>query len=468
MSVSLQLAFPKVFIAGFGSFFHARLVNEGDETMRSPVITFACPDFDPPEVTVPFDDLHPGACHDRTVSVNPARPGSRPMGCVVEFAGRDVSAAQVGNWEGLTVFEKPASEINVTNIIRDVQSHRSSGEKAEYGAVKGDVSINVTNHLDQIRTLNDLLSITIPVQFQAIRLRGVGTTDMFVVSDRRRIPPPFLRVFEPMSALFLRPLSADLAPGTAVDASPRGWRLKGGGQPLVLGRSSTDADVVTRFMPSSPANDTKSAGMSRKHARLAVPGEGQLQVENVTSGNSVQVGHHFVPSGSLLPLSPGQYISLGTAPADLRLCVRLTPALHHDSRIINLLEWSGANATVHRTDVERPAWGHAIFDWQNSAPSFWHTVWFTRLASFGSGRESAICLQDDPAEDLLAPCHGFFHFFRGCYWLEVISPRGGVTLSDPQVLEGQPVPVSPGQITPLRSGMTVTIGRNVLSVARAA
>jgi hypothetical protein len=281
--ITLQLAFPKVFVAGFGSFFYARLINDGAEPLRSPVITFTCLDFDPPDRAVPFEVIAPGGYQDVTVSINPVRAGSRPLGVVVEFSDKDLSAALVGNWEGMTIFEKPANEINVTNIIRDVQSHRSSGDKAEFGAVKGDVSINVTNSLGDVRTLNDLLSAAFPVHFQTIRLRGFGTTDMFVVSDRRRIPHALLRVFEPMSTLSLRPLSAP--PATSTDPTVRGWRLKGGGQPLVLGRSSADADLVTRFMPANPSNDAMSAGMSRKHARLSVSKEGQIQVENITSGN---------------------------------------------------------------------------------------------------------------------------------------------------------------------------------------
>ncbi|MBL9132736.1 MAG: FHA domain-containing protein [Verrucomicrobiaceae bacterium] len=465
MPITLQLAFPKVFVAGFGSFFYARLVNDDAAPLRAPVVTFTCPDFDPPEVAVPFEIIAPGGYQDVTVSINPARAGSRPLGVVVEFSDKDISSALVGNWEGMTIFEKPANEINVTNIIRDVQSHRSSGDKAEFGAVKGDVSINVTNSLGEVRTLNDLLSAAFPVHFQTIRLRGFGTTDMFVISDRRRIPHALLRVFEPMSALSLRPLTAP--PGTSTDPTVQGWRLKGGGQPLVLGRSSADADLVTRFMPANPSNDTMSAGMSRKHARLSVSKEGQIQVENITSGNVAHVGGQFVPSGALMLLAPGQWMSLGTAPADLRLSVSLKPALHQDARIINLQEWAGTTPTAHHADVERPAWGHAVFEWPNSAPSFWHTVWFTRIAPFGSAMDAAVRLPDDPAEDLLAPCHGFFHYLRGCYWIEVISPRGEVTLSDPHVQDGQPIAILPGQMAPLRSGMTLTIGKNVLSVAKA-
>lgn len=465
MPVTLQLAFPKVFVAGFGSFFYTRLINDDEAPLRAPVVTFICPELDPPEVAVPFDVIVPGGYQDVTVSINPVRAGSRPLGIVVEFSDKDSSAARVGNWEGMTIFEKPANEINVTNIIRDVQSHRSSGDKAEFGAVKGDVSINVTNSMGDVRTLNDLLAAAFPVQFQTIRLRGFGTTDMFVVSDRRRIPHSLLRVFEPMSALSLRPCSTP--PGTSADPSAHGWRLKGGGQPLVLGRSSADADLVTRFMPANPSNDIMSAGMSRKHARLSVSKEGQVQVENITSGNVVHIGSQFVPSGALMLLAPGQSMSLGTAPADLRLSVSLKPALNQDARIINLQEWAGTTPTAHHADIERPSWGHAVFEWPNSAPSFGHTVWFTRLAPFGSAMDAAVRLHDDPAEDLLAPCHGFFHYLRGCYWVEVISPRGEVTLSDPHLQDGQPITILPGQMAPLRSGMTLTIGRNVLGIAKA-
>ncbi len=427
--------------------------------MLGAVLTLACADFDPPEVTLELGDVAAGARVDKTISTTPMRPGSRPIACTLEFGLGADAKSFFATWEHLTIFERPASEINITNIVRDVQSHRSTGDKAEFGGMKGDVSINLTNNLNQIHTLNDLLSATVPDELHRLSLRSLTTTEFGYFSDRRRIPGHFLRVHEPMVSLSLRPQSAPAPdPRSPVMC---GWRLRGSGAPLTLGRSSVEADMVTRFMPVDAANDSKSAGLSRRQARLSVNAQNQVQVENISSGNIVLAGRMAVPVSGMALLPPDQSLALGTPPSDLRLGVRLSPAPQHDVRLMNVMEWQGYGPSRHLPSEVSGTWGHAIFDWQNSAPSYWHTVWFDHLAAFGAAADVAVSLADSS----LDACHGFFHHLLGCYWLEVVSPRGGVTLSDPQCGE---VVVSPGMMVPLRSGMTLQLGGQFFSLSKAA
>jgi hypothetical protein len=73
---------------------------------------------------------------------------------------------------------------------------------------------------------------------------------------------------------------------------------------------------------------------------------------------------------------------------------------------------------------------------------------------------------EDPDLD---PCHGFLHYFCGCYWLEVISQRGGVALHDPQNPDANAqVAVPPGVIVPLRANMTLTLGSSSFLLTKAA
>jgi hypothetical protein len=237
------------------------------------------------------------------------------------------------------------------------------------------------------------------------------------------------------------------------------------GSQLVLGRSSNDVDLVTRFMPADPASDNKSAGLSRKQARFSVNAAGLLTVENISSGNVVIVGRSAVPVGGSSLLSSDQALSLGTPPADLRLHVRLAPAPGHSIRLANLEEWQGYGPSRHLPADPEATWGHAMIDWLNSAPSYWQTIWFSRLAAFGSASDVPLRLVDSG----LDPCHGFLHYFSGCYWLEVISQRGGVTLHDPQNPETHAaVPIPPGVIVPLRGNMTLTLGNTSFLLTKAA
>lgn len=458
-SAGLYLAFPKIFVAGFGSFFRATLVNQDVQPMLGAVLTLACADFDPPEIIVELGDLASGARMDKTISITPTQPGSRPITCTLEFTLGSDTKALFGNWEHLTIFEKPSSEINITNIVRDVQSHRSTGDKAEFGGMKGDVSINLTNNLNQIHTLNDLLSATVPDELHRLLLRSLTTTEFSFTSDRRRIPSSFLRVYEPMQSLSLRPQGAP-PPDPRVPAVC-GWRLRGAGLPLTLGRSSLETDLVTRFMPVDAANDSKSAGLSRKQARLSVNAQNQVQVENISSGNIVLAGRMAVPVSAMALLPPEQNLALGTPPSDLRLGVRLAPAPHHQVRLLNLVEWQGYGPSRHLPPEMPATWGHAVFEWQNSAPSYWHTVWFSQMAAFGSSQDVPVSLPDSG----LDACHGFFHYLSGCYWLEVVSTRGGITVSDPLCGEAA---VVPGTLVPLRSGMTLNLGGQILTLTKAA
>lgn len=459
-SLSLHLDFTKILVAGAGSRFSACLINQGTEPLHNIAITFDCADFDPPEQTLEIDDLPALSRQEKAVSVMPAQVGSRPLNCIVEFTQGTQTHSLHGTWDGLTIFERPSSQVSITNIVQDVQSHRSNGDKAEFGAMKGDVSINMTSNLAQVQTLNDLLAITLPSSWQEVKLKSLTGTASLRTSDRRRIPATFLRVYEPISALLIRQLGA--APLAANDPTPHGWRFRGGnGSQLVLGRSSNDADLVTRFMPADPTSDSKSVGLSRKQARLSAHPSGMVNVENISSGNVVIVGRSAVPVGGSSLLSSDQALSLGTPPADLRLGVRLTPPSNQPVRVMNLADWQGYGPSRHLPPEMPATWGHAVFEWQNSAPSYWQTVWFSQLAAFGSAPDVPVSLPDSG----LDACHGFFHYLCGCYWLEVVSTRGGITVSDPLCGE---LAVLPGMLVPLRSGMTLNLGGQIFTLTKAA
>lgn len=461
--LQLSLDFPKIFIAGIGSHFKACVVNSSDQRLEGVAISFVCQGFDPPEITLEFEDVPPGEHRERPVAVHPVRIGSQLMSCSLECVQGGLQRRFSGTWQGLTVFEKPASQISITNIVQDIQSHRGQ-DKAGYGAINGDVSINMTSHLGDVRSLNDLLAITLPPAWHPLPLSSLTAMDYRRTTNRRRIPATFQRVYEPMQALSLRPMEAPQE-SSATDPTVCGWHLKGGAaSQLVLGRSSTDCDLVTRFMPQDEANHGKSAGLSRKHARLSVAESGLLQVTNISSGNVVLAGRSAVAVGAGSPLSGNEILALGIPPADLRLNILLAPAPEHDIKPVNIEEWQGYNAS-RILPAPTFSWGHAQIQWLNSAPSFWTTVWFGQMAAFGSAPEAPISLGDSG----LDPCHGFIHHLHGCYWLEVISDRDGVWLEDPQnaAFTG-PQPVPPGVLLPLRSYMQLTLGSKVLRLRKAA
>ncbi len=452
--LTLQLAFPKIFVAGYGASFQFRLLNLGVMPVEHVAITFESEDFEPARISVSLADVAGGGLDEKTVPWRAVRPGNLPLRCRVDAVCDGVPLALEGLWTDMVVHEKPASEVNVTNIIRDVQSHRSSGERAEFGGMKGDVSISVENTFGTIRTLNDLLSTTLPVEYAGVTLKRVH--NQLPVGPELRIPPGFLGTAEMASAIVLG--SAVLPP-----AEPDGvgaWRFIAGSADVVVGRSAPEVDVVARFLPATPDNDAKSRGLSRRQARLVVAVDGALEVENISASNVVRAGALNLAPGARGALEPGARVSLGAEPLAWKLGVVRHAPLRRPFVLSNYGEWHGSRATVLAPTGTDEDWGWASFVFPSGA-SHWQPVWFAAAVSFGSGPDAAVRL---PASGL-APVHGFFHHRHGCFWLETVETSPEVWVSGSQDALRR-FPVQPGVAIPLKTGMRLGLGRAEFTVGR--
>lgn len=445
--VRLALNFPRVFVVGCSSFFEYVVHSASERALMDVVLTFNCPVLGLSDHVIKIGAIAPFESRHGHVDITPLTAGSQPIRCLLEASCERDSLRFSGVCRDFEVYAQPDSQSNVSVIVQDIQSHRSGGDKGEFGSVKGDVNINITDLLPNVKTVNDLLQLRLPDSFLPIRLEAMHSQD---ACETLSIPEVFLRYIEPADILHISP-AVDVPAGDA----PRGWRLCGSAAAVVLGRSSQDADLITRFLPSSTENNARSALLSRRHATMRMnEAKGGILVESLAAHAAVRVGTQTLQPGVLTPVPGGEVVGIGQALSDLRLRFTVRkPLLPRRFRVANLSEWIGHRITQDMN--EEGNWGHVVVEYLNSAPALWHTHWFHRSIPVGHGHGTVLDLGPSAQDGTSA----YLHHLRGGFWLECTQEgEGHITV------EG--LPLSRGDIVPLRDGMKVRMAGQDLLVKR--
>ncbi len=442
----LALSFPRVFVAGYPSFFEVRLLNNSTQPLFDVMLSINCPTLGLVDHLLKPGTLASGESKHLHVDVTPQMAGSQPIRCLLEGLQDRESLRYSGVCRDFHVHERPDSPSNISIIVQDIQSHRSGGDKGEFGSVKGDVNIHITDLLHGLKTVNDLLLVRLPEVLLPVRLDAVHSPD---ACDMLSIPELFLRYFEPAEVLHLMPVQE------LEGATPQGWRLCGGEAVVALGRGTQDADLVTRFLPITAENNAKSMLLSRKHALLRMSeAKGGLLGESLAAHATMRVGAQALRPGELTPVPSGEVLGIGPPLAEIRLrCTVRKPLLPRRFRVANLAAWIGNRITQAMT--EESNWGRVEFDYLNSAPTPWHTLWFHRYISVGHGHGAVLDL-GSPAHDRTT---AYLHHLRGCFWIECTSEGEGRIFAEGQDLHD-------GDIVPLREGMKLTLGSIEVVVKR--
>lgn len=441
-----DLNFPRVLIAGCGSFFEYRLTNEAAEAVANLQVTLTCHALGLVRQPAEIASLLPGDSRVVHVDVLPESAGAPLLRIQVE----GVVGRSLVTWEGVGkdvfIAGRPESVSSISVVVQDIQSHRSQGEKAGFGAVAGDANINISNLLPPTPTLNDLLKLRLPDEYVPVHLQTLTPGPASVVT----IPPSFLGTFEPADVVEL--IRPDVTLSEEVLA---GWRLCAGPH-LVIGRSSMDCDVPARFLPSSPENAKRSGMLSRRQAVLHMAADGRLEVENVSrSGGLVFAGTQNVRFEEKAPLSGGVPLCLGNRPGELQLTVQIIPPIgKRRLRCSNWDRWGGC-AMAGAPPWTEPDWGRANVRFLNTSPAFWQPLWFAAMISFGSSLEADLCIPDSDLE----PVHGYFHRTGRCFWIENAAAEGNGVLVNAK-------PLACGEMAPLRDGARLVLGSVALKVQR--
>lgn len=442
----LSLNFPRVFVAGCPSFFEFVLHNASETHLLDLALTINSPLLGLSDHVIKLGALCGFESRHGHVDVVPQDIGTQPIRVLVDaFHERDVLRL-TGTCREFEVYARPESPANVSVIVHDIQSHRSHGDKAEFGGMKGDVNIQITDLLRNVQTVNDLLQLRIPDVFHPLRLDAINSPD---ACEMLSIPEVFLRYFEPADVL-------ELKPGTPPQGdAPHGWRLCSASATLSLGRSTQDADIVTRFLPAGTENNAKSALISRKHALLHInEATGEIHVESLAAHSAIRIGTVQPRAGELTPVPASEVLGIGQALADIRLrCTVRKPLLPRRFRVANLSQWIGDRITQNLSDEGN--WGRVELDYLNTTPCFWRTVWFHRYVPVGQGHGNVIEIDTDQMDGTPA----YLHHLRGCFWIECASEK-----KDLIVVEG--LPLTEGDLVPLRDGMKLTLGGVEHSVKR--
>ena len=437
--VVLSLNFPRVFVVGCPSFLQISLHNQGGSSLLEVVLSLSCPLLGLVNHVVKIGAVT--SCESRLIHVDvvPQSGGSQPVRCRLEGVFERNLLCLDGTCSDFMAYERPDSPANVSFIIHDIQSNHSTGDKADFGSVKGDVTLNITDVFKDVQSVNQLLQLRLPDFFIPVHLAAIAAAER---CEMLCIPDAFLRCYEPSEVLQLTPVGSE-ADGDAT----HGWRLCAGTAELALGRSSQDADVVTRFLPATVENNARSAVLSRKHALLRLDeADARITVESLSAHGLVRVGATQIRPGCPTPVSKDDVLSLGPALSDFRLrCSVRKPLLPRHFRLANLTGWIGNGAT--QSMAEDGNWGRVIFEHLNSAPALWQTLWFHRHIPFGTRHGAVLALDAALAEGV----SGYFHHLRGCFWLECTSETPGLVQVDGH-------PLLDGDIVPLREGMKVRLG----------
>lgn len=252
-----------------------------------------------------------------------------------------------------------------------------------------------------------------------------------------KIPEPLLCELQAGAVLQMEPVTASTIPIRLV-ARPY----------LNIGRSSQQADFVTRLLPENEANEALTNRLSRIHAVLQIAA-GRLEARDgngkVPSLNGTSLdGHSLSPAfGSVLPgrslLKLGQEYALELIP------VYSSPR----PLLISNLDASGGPAE----SLAGPLHGALVCVPPNARPVARHVAWIFTEAGFGL----------DATEDLVWDTRGgnsspaAFHHHRGCFWLSNRAlPEGAVVCDE--------ISVHRDGIAPLVGGQTIRLGSRVYRV----
>lgn len=428
---ALSANFNHALVAGNVSTIGFRVENEGATPIENAEIYLTSRGL-AGEATLRVRRVPPGAKSDLLVEVEAARAGN----FILQVAATWESAGQRFSFRGqrpLRVYKAP-DNANVVINISDINSNTGGGANQALGAEYGDVQISNLIEKGAIKTVNDLLDLELPDNFQRIELEldyelshiEAGRRAGGAAGGGLRIPPAFTAVVQPATVCQLDPLGAE---------PPLPFRLVARPQ-FRLGRARAEADFVSWVLPRNPSNDEKSKRVSKVQAVAELAADGVVIRDNASSNGTLFDGVPLDQQGTRLPRQ-GRLLLAGAVEVDFD---RLAPAGDAPPAIGNLRQWSGP-------DTPPPAQRGAVrFEVVAPDAQPLNACWLLSEAAFGTSRSAAIALAD-PA---LAEVQGRFHHYRGCFWIENAADNGAVQV-DHSVLRA-------GEIAPLATGMQVRLG----------
>jgi serine/threonine protein kinase len=234
------------------------------------------------------------------------------------------------------------------------------------------------------------------------------------------IPVELLSVAQPGTVLRLN----------RVEATSRERVVAFAGDTFCIGRA-TEAQLVTRFLPRSKANDAQTRRLSKIHVTLTCEGR-DILLSDGSGGKRSANGSAF--DGKRLSTEPIRLVQPGELKLADTYSIKIIPILEDANgapAIANLKDWNGP---AHDSHNELTG---AILFMPNEKSDVNLSLWLFSAVAFGVSSASRLDFTSSPKTAAL-------RYFRGCFWIEQRSTEP-LLLSGLALGRGEIAPLAPGQ-----------------------
>src|SRR5437762_4143912 len=285
ISANLWLNFPRVFVAGYGSVVEAKIENKSNLPFQRVELMLESNGL-LENVRTGCRQVAVGNSSYLCMELTPSKPGNYVLRCSVKGLQRDQAYAYRGAVT-ITINVEPNSSKLVFNIV-DIQCVQGQANAA-LGGEFAPVQISNLVQPGVIRTLNDLLNMSLPQSYGRVPLEcdyEVSVIDFKKTSTRSTtswsIPKQFLAHVQNGTKLKLEPIG-DSPKISAIHLVAR--------DEFKLGRSRQDAHFLTWFWPRSAENDERTRRLSKVHVVAETHGD-KLVVRDAGSANRATFEGH--------------------------------------------------------------------------------------------------------------------------------------------------------------------------------
>ena len=438
--------FNRLFIEGYNTTFQVSLANHGATPIEQIVVQLECGAWEK-HIERKFTRIAPGARQVLNLDTMPTRAGNYLLNCAIKLVtgGRQLAYMSSPN-PTVTVMTKPDAQHMVVNISNSVTGSHS-GANAGLGAEihGGDLNVKDLISKDAIKSINDLLGLEMPDNFEPVDLildseMSVTSVEEFKALDKLAltIPREFIGFVQPGSIM-------KLVPVVEHGATPTMLPVHLIARPVFrIGRRQDQSDMVTWFLPRSAANDGKTKRISSVHASLEMRGRSFWLLDNNTPNYTT------FDTTRVTGDEPIEFNRRGIIGLAGEYFIDALPFACNDPKgpsVSNLRAWSGPQQVA-----ERPISGAVRFAPTNTDLAFHDAVWLPSDGTFGTSRANPIVL-NAPG---LAEIQGRFHHWRGCFWLE--NPIGN------NIVRLAGVTLKSNDMVPLVNGIILELGPTKMRV----
>ena len=432
------LNFNHVVVAGYPSTFQILIQNTSATVLDRIEIQMESRGLEASASKV-LSRLSPGHSQRHLFEIEPIRSGNFALQCTLKCQEQAKQIALVGS-RSLRINEAPTTS-NVVVNMGDLKDNSPDADKTS----PGESQLRRLVASGAVHTLNDLLNLELPENFEPLELSLDYEVSMRALVQeeasarhRLQIPGSFLNQAQAGTLLKLEPV------GSSANAAAREIRLVSRPS-FCLGRSREEADFLTWYWPRGETNDQKTRRISKKHCVIEAQGL-KLFIRNNEGSNHTTLSGQEVTTKEGEPLERRSILKLGgTYILDVTPFSSSTP---EGPVIANLRDWSGPDA-----GMEPMVRGSVRFLPMSPQVLPQNSTWLLTDGAFGTSRSNPIIIDVKG----LAEIQGRFYHHLGAFWIESSADNGAVHINGARI--------DPGFIVPLSTGQAVKLGETVFRVS---